>query len=75
MPLFCLFRAMGTLELLISLFTRNPPIAWQRDIKTNASIEAAMRSRHGAPDRKSQKMPLRTRQSFTRATPRGLQGR
>src|SRR6516164_6159925 len=30
------------------------------------------RSRHGAPDRKTQKMPLRTRRSFTRGTPRGL---
>jgi hypothetical protein len=33
------------------------------------------RSRHGAPDRKTQKMPLRTRRSFTRGTPRGLFGR
>src|SRR5262249_43966867 len=32
------------------------------------------RSRHGAPDRKTQKMPLRTRRSFTRGTPRGLFG-
>ena len=32
------------------------------------------RSRHGAPDRKTQKMPLRTRRSFTRGTPRGLLG-
>jgi hypothetical protein len=30
--------------------------------------------RHGAPDRKTQKMPLRTRRSFTRGTPRGLLG-
>ena len=35
----------------------------------------AGRSRHGAPDRKTQKMPLRTRRSFTRGTPRGLFGR
>jgi hypothetical protein len=27
-----------------------------------------------APDRKTQKMPLRTRRSFTRGTPRGLFG-
>src|SRR5436190_16117443 len=32
------------------------------------------RSRHGAPDRKTQKIPLRTRRSFTRGTPRGLFG-
>ena len=32
------------------------------------------RSRHGAPDRKTQKMPLRTRRSFTRGTLRGLLG-
>lgn len=32
------------------------------------------RSRRGAPDRKTQKMPLRTRRSFTRGTPRGLFG-
>jgi len=28
----------------------------------------------GAPDRKTQKMPFRTRRSFTRGTPRGLFG-
>src|SRR5262249_5948966 len=32
------------------------------------------RSRHGAPDRKTQKMPLRTLRSSTRGTPRGLFG-
>jgi len=32
------------------------------------------RSRQGAPDRKTQKMPFRTRRSFTRGTPRGLFG-
>jgi hypothetical protein len=32
------------------------------------------RSRHGAPDRKTQKMPFSTRRSFTRGTPRGLLG-
>ena len=32
------------------------------------------RSRHGAPDRKTQKMPLRTRRPSTRGTPRGLLG-
>src|SRR5215475_9934846 len=32
------------------------------------------RSRQGAPDRKTQKIPLRTRRSFTRGTPRGLFG-
>src|SRR5262245_12046463 len=36
--------------------------------------EVVGRSRHGAPDRKTQKMPLRTRRSFTRGTPRGLFG-
>jgi hypothetical protein len=30
------------------------------------------RSRHGAPERKTQKMPLRMRRSSTRGTPRGL---
>src|SRR6516165_3396566 len=34
----------------------------------------AGRSRQGAPDRKTQKMPLRTLRSFTRGTPRGLFG-
>jgi len=29
---------------------------------------------HGAPDRKTQNMPLRTRRSSTRGTPRGLLG-
>jgi hypothetical protein len=33
------------------------------------------RSRHGAPERSTQKMPLSTRRSFTRGTPRGLFGR
>lgn len=33
------------------------------------------RSRHGAPERRTQKMPLSTRRSFTRGTPRGLFGR
>ena len=28
------------------------------------------RLRYGAPDRKTQKIPLRTRRSFTRSTPR-----
>jgi hypothetical protein len=32
------------------------------------------RSRHGAPDRKTQKIPLRTRRSFSRGTPRALLG-
>jgi hypothetical protein len=32
------------------------------------------RSRQGAPERKTQKMPLRTRRSYTRGTPRGLFG-
>jgi hypothetical protein len=31
-------------------------------------------SRHGAPDRNIQKMPLMTRRSFKRGTPRGLFG-
>jgi hypothetical protein len=31
-------------------------------------------SRHGAPDRNTQKMPLRTRRSFTLGTPLGLFG-
>jgi hypothetical protein len=29
---------------------------------------------HGAPERRTQKMPLSTRRSFTRRTPRGLLG-
>ncbi|GMO16523.1 hypothetical protein BwSH20_47550 [Bradyrhizobium ottawaense] len=32
------------------------------------------RSRHGAPDRKTQKMPLRARRSFTSGNPRDLFG-
>lgn len=31
-------------------------------------------SRQGAPERKIQKLPLMTRRSFTRGTPRGLLG-
>lgn len=34
-----------------------------------------IRSRLGAPDRRPQKMPFRTRRSFTRGAPRGLFGR
>jgi hypothetical protein len=34
--------------------------------------DAFGRSRQGAPDRKTQKIPLRTRRSFTRGTPRGF---
>jgi hypothetical protein len=30
------------------------------------------RSRYGAPDRKTQKIPLRTHRSFTRSRPRSL---
>jgi hypothetical protein len=33
------------------------------------------KSRHGAPERSIQKMPLRTRRSLTLGTPRGLFGR
>ena len=38
------------------------------------SAASGRRSRHGAPERRSQKMPLSTRRSFTRRTPRGLFG-
>jgi hypothetical protein len=39
------------------------------------SPKVSGRSRHGAPDRNIQKMPLRTRRSSTLGTPRGLFGR
>src|SRR3954468_14741632 len=40
----------------------------------NAQPKLSGRSRHGAPDRRTQKIPFRTRRSFTRGTPRGLLG-
>src|SRR5215217_284507 len=53
-----------------------------RSSPTNEAIVAVVygpklsgTSRQGAPDRRTQKMPLRTRRSFTRGTPRGLFGR
>src|ERR687893_769234 len=36
--------------------------------------KAPGRSRQGAPERRTQKMPLSTRRSLTRGTPRGLLG-
>jgi hypothetical protein len=45
---------------------------------TNEAVVAVVRgpggSRHNAPDRKTQKIPLRTRRSSTRGTPRGFFG-
>jgi hypothetical protein len=43
-------------------------------LRDNCRPNSCDRSRHGAPDRKTQRMPLRTRRSFTRGTPRGLFG-
>ena len=46
-------------------------LAWTKAVMTKL---VAGRSRQGAPDRNIQKIPLRTRRSSTRGTPRGLLG-
>jgi hypothetical protein len=51
-----------------------PPPADEAVVASCVGPNAAGRSRQGAPDRKTQKMPLRTRRSFTRGTPRDLFG-
>ena len=52
-----------------NLTPANEPI-----IASSIGAKHCCRSRHGAPDRKTQKMPFRTWRSFTRGTPRGLFG-
>ena len=52
----------------------SPPPADEAVVASGVWPNASGRSRQGAPDRKTQKMPLRTRRSFTRGTPRGLFG-
>jgi hypothetical protein len=52
----------------------SPPPANKAVVATGVRTERRGRSRQAAPDRKTQKMPLRTRRSFTRGTPRGLLG-
>jgi hypothetical protein len=51
-----------------------PPPANEAIIPGGIRAELLGRSRRGAPDRKTQRMPLRTLRSFTRGTPRGLLG-
>ena len=51
-----------------------PPPPDEAIVAGGVRTEMSGRSRQGAPDRSTQKMPLRTRRSFTRGTPRGLLG-
>jgi hypothetical protein len=50
----------------------SPPPANEAVVASGVGPKSPGRSRHGAPDRKTQKMPLRTRRSSTRGTPRGF---
>ncbi len=50
------------------------PPADQAVVASGEWAKPVGRSRLGAPDRRTQKMPFRTRLSFTRGTPRGLFG-
>jgi len=43
-------------------------------VTSGAGTVVLRQSRQGAPERRTQKMPLSTRRSFTRRTPRGLFG-
>jgi hypothetical protein len=52
----------------------SPPPANEAVVARGVWTNASGRSRQGAPDRKTQKVPLRTRRSFTRGTTRGLLG-
>ena len=52
----------------------SPPPADEPVVAVVYGPNTVGRSRQGAPDRKTQKMPLRTRRSFTRGTQRGLFG-
>ncbi len=51
-----------------------PPPADETVVAGRVRAKTIRQIAHGAPDRKTQKMPLRTRRSFTRGTPRGLFG-
>jgi hypothetical protein len=51
-----------------------PPPPNEAVVASGVWPNAAGRSSQGAPDRRTQKMPFRTRLSFTRGTPRGLFG-
>ncbi len=57
-------------DLLRSLFDELATAAVRIDPIDTPEIA----ERNGDPDRNTQKMPLRTRRSFTRGTPRGLFG-
>jgi len=51
-----------------------PPPADETVIAGRVWAKMIRQSRQGAPDRRTQKMPFKTRRSFTRGTPRGLFG-
>src|ERR1700756_1690035 len=52
----------------------SPPSTDEAVVACGVRTNISGRSRQGAPDRKTQKMPLRTRRSLTRGMPRGLFG-
>jgi hypothetical protein len=51
-----------------------PPPANEPIVASRTGSVGVREIRHGAPDRKTQNVPLRTRRSFTRGPPRGLFG-
>jgi hypothetical protein len=59
---------LGMLVITYQTFLVSPPPT------DEAVANFSGRSRQGAPERKTQKMPSRTRRSLTRGTPRGLFG-
>jgi len=66
---------MGTSERIYDTAPHpGPPPANEAIVASGVGANASDRSRQGAPERRTQKMPLRTRRSFTRGTPRGLSG-
>jgi hypothetical protein len=52
----------------------SPPPPNEAIVTGGAGTIDFWQSRHDAPERRTQKMPLSTRRSFTRRTPRGLLG-
>jgi hypothetical protein len=50
-------------------------VRYEALLSASAARMLSSRSRHGAPDRNNQKMPLKTRWSLTLGTPRGLLGK
>jgi hypothetical protein len=52
----------------------SPPPTSEAIVTSGTGAIGRWQVRHGAPERRTQKMPLSTRRSFTRRTPRGLFG-